>query len=72
MKFESLKSKKFEDFISNEIINTINFLGGTCGYTKKKGEKEWTDRWDDSTGNDVHCTDGTSYDYGCQTPTPTP
>ena len=70
MKFESLISKKFEDFEKNELQLKTNFLGGKCLLTGKMGEKGYSDKWDDSTGNDVHCTDGSNYDWGCATPAP--
>ncbi len=60
MKFESINSSKFNNFQENQILNTLNVVGGRHTPTKK-GDGSF-DCWDDSTGSDIHCTDGSSYD----------
>ena len=62
MRFESMSSKKFEDFKQNEIFKLSNLTGGKILATKSGGSSTYNDCWDDSTGNDVTTTDGNSYD----------
>ncbi len=59
MKFESINSSKFNNFQENQILNTLNVVGGRPTCTKKGGE---IDCWDDATGKDITCEDGSSYD----------
>lgn len=61
MKFESINSNKFSRFERNEILDTINIIGGKAYRTRKPSESTWTDCWDDSTGDDITTTT-TSYD----------
>ncbi len=60
MKFESIKSSKFDMFQEHSIVTLLNITGGRHVPTKK-GDGSF-DCWDDSCGNDIHCTDGSSYD----------
>ena len=69
MKLESLKSSKFEAFKGSELLSNINIVGGQPLKTKKAGSSEFTDCWDDATGNDIHPTDGSHYDV-CSPQTP--
>ena len=59
MKLESLKTSKFFAFRGNELLNTINIVGGLLYRT---GVPMGSDCWDDSCGRDIQCTDGSSYD----------
>lgn len=61
VKLESLNASKFERFKENEILNMMNVFGGKLFFTNNR-----TDCWDDSSGNDIKCTDGTKYDV-CKT-----
>lgn len=60
MKLESLKSSKFEAFKNNELLDTINIVGGRHLKTLHHGN---ADCLRDETKSDVHFNDGSSYDY---------
>ncbi len=59
MKFESIKSSKFERFKKNEMLNRINIVGGTDYDTKKNGVADCIT--DDT--KKVRALDGFEFDY---------
>lgn len=63
MKLESLKSSKFEAFKSNQLLDTINIVGGTVYATSATRNGPYTDCWTTDTKDEIHCTDGSGYDH---------
>lgn len=64
MKLERLNSKnsKFEMFKKDELLSMINIFGGRELDTISGSGSEVNDCFDDSTGKDIKCTDGSTYD----------
>ena len=65
MKFESLKSKKFEDFEIKSIQDSFKILGGaiTPSTYKSSDGTSGTDTCDWSTQKSVVLDDGRGFDY---------
>ena len=65
---ESIKNEKFQAFAKDEMLSTINIVGGKIYLTRKSSNSEFTDCTDDATGGDITYTDGTSRDKCACTP----
>jgi len=70
MKFESLKSSKFDAFRSSEIQDTFRIVGGAETSTNYKSSDgtSGSDCLDKETDDGKHTIDGTGVDYnrgGC-------
>ncbi len=63
MKLERLNSNsKFEALKKDELVSMITIFGGERLWTIKGGGTEYNDCWNNESGDDIHCKDGSDYD----------